>query len=305
MAKGHYRHSSLSPSFLQASRPSAVTYETLKRSLQTDRLCFLNRHLSLHLQSPHSSPLAPATPANSPLPQGLKAREAEAWEEPGAFVGIQDPRLEGALHLLLVQQQLRARARARAGSARLRVPSTPEGMPSSSPAGSDSESSECEAPRTALSTEAQPDRWHPRSTGQGSSWTKETYVATQDCPLDKPLDLSDRGRCRDISKSTGQPLPLSPTVVHTPSPQLPTLSRPLTHSPLTLSNSSTETRAQEPEEHSAPKVRIPILSSFFLHIHCKMVVTLPWAAFSLSHQLMPKSSLAVLFTLQWKETNTY
>ncbi|XP_021502011.1 RBBP8 N-terminal-like protein isoform X2 [Meriones unguiculatus] len=246
-----YEHSLRVDSFLRASRPSAVAYETLKRSLQTDRLCFLNRHLSLHLQSPHSSPLAPATPANSPLPQGPKAREAEAWEEPGALVGIQDPRLEGALHLLLVQQQLRARARA--GSARMRVPSTPEEMPSSSPAGSDSESSECEAPRTALSAEARPDGWYPRSTHQGSPWRKETHVATQDCPPDKPLDLSDRGRCRDISKSTGQSLPLSPTVVHTPSPQLPTLSRPLTHSPHTLSNGSLETRAQEPEEHSVPK----------------------------------------------------
>ncbi|EGW11054.1 CDK5 and ABL1 enzyme substrate 2 [Cricetulus griseus] len=121
-------------SFLRACRPSAIAYETLKRSLQTDRLCLLNRHLSLHLQSPHSSPLAPAVAANNPLPQGPKTREAEAWEEPGTFVGIQDPRLEGALHLLLVQQQLRARARA--GSARLRVPSAQEDEPTSPPAGS-------------------------------------------------------------------------------------------------------------------------------------------------------------------------
>lgn len=78
-------------------------------------------------------------------------------------------------------------------------------------------------------------------------------MATQDCPPDKPLDLSDRGRCRDISKATGQPLPLSPTIVHTLSPQLSTLSRPLTHSSHTLSNGSTESRAQESEEYSAPK----------------------------------------------------
>ncbi|KAH0515326.1 RBBP8 N-terminal-like protein [Microtus ochrogaster] len=137
-----YEHGLPVDSFLRASRPSALAYETLKRSLQTDRLCLLNRHLSLHLQSPHRSPPAPATAAKSPLLQGLKTREAEAWEEPGALMGIQDPRLEGALHLLLVQQQLRARARARAGSARLRVPSTQENMPSSPPAVSDSESSE-------------------------------------------------------------------------------------------------------------------------------------------------------------------
>lgn len=180
------------------------------------------------------------------------------------MVGVQDPRLEGALHLLLVQQHLRARARA--STARLRVPSTPEEMPSSPPADSDSESSDSEAPKPALSTEAQPDGWHPRPTGQSSSPRKETLVATQDCPPDKPLDLSDRGRCRDISKSTGQPLPLSPT----PGSQLPTLSRPLIHSSHTLSNSSTETRAQESEEYSTPKVRIPALSSASTQLHCRM-----------------------------------
>ncbi|XP_035303007.1 RBBP8 N-terminal-like protein [Cricetulus griseus] len=235
-------------SFLRACRPSAIAYETLKRSLQTDRLCLLNRHLSLHLQSPHSSPLAPAVAANNPLPQGPKTREAEAWEEPGTFVGIQDPRLEGALHLLLVQQQLRARARA--GSARLRVPSAQEDEPTSPPAGSGFES---EAPRTALSTETQPDGWSPQSPGQGSPPRKETHVTTKDCSPDKPLDLSDRGRCRDIPKLTCQPLPLSTTVVHTHSPQLPTLSRPKTHSPHTPSNGSPQTRAQEPEEHSPSK----------------------------------------------------
>ncbi|XP_036040231.1 RBBP8 N-terminal-like protein [Onychomys torridus] len=238
-------------SFLRVSRPSAIAYETLKRCLQTDRLCLLNRHLSLHLQSPHSSPLAPAIAANSPLPQGLKTREAEAWEEPGALVGMQDPQLEGALQLLLVQQQLQAQARA--GRARLRGPST-QHVPPSPPAASDSENSESGAPRTALSTEAQPDGWHPQATGQCSPPREEIHVTTQDCPPDKPLDLSDRGRCRDIPKSTGQPLPLSTTVVHTPSPQPTTLSRPMIHSPHTLSNDgSTQTRAQEPEEHSTPK----------------------------------------------------
>ncbi|GAB1287315.1 RBBP8 N-terminal-like [Apodemus speciosus] len=245
-----YEHGLPVDSFLRASRPSAIAFETLKHTLQTDRLCLLNRHLSLHLQSPHSSPLASAAAPNSPLPHGPKAREAETWEEPGALVGMQDPRLEGALHLLLVQQHLRARARA--STARLRVPSAPEEMPSSPPAGSDSGSSDSEAPKSALSTEAQPDSWHPRSTGQ----RQETHMATQDCPPDKPLDLSDRGRCRDISKVTGQPLPLSPTIVHTPSPQLPTLSRPLTHSSHSLSNGSTETRAQESEEYSTPKIEL-------------------------------------------------
>lgn len=188
------------------------------------------------------------------------------------MAGMQDPRLEGALHLLLVQQHLRARARA--STARLRVPSAPEETPSSPPAGSDSGSSDSEAPKPALSTEAQPDSWHPPSTGQGSSQRQETHVATQDCPPDKPLDLSDRGRCRDISKATGQPLPLSPTIVHTLSPQLPTLSRPLTHSSHTLSNGSTESRAQESEEYSTPKVRISALSSASTQLHCRMALHL-------------------------------
>lgn len=186
---------------------------------------------------------------------------------------MQDPRLEGALHLLLVQQHLRARARA--STARMRVPSAPEEMSTSPPAGLDFESSDSKAPKPALSTETQPDGWHPQSTGQSSSQRKETHVATQDCSPDKPLDLSDRGRCRDISKPMGQPLPLSPTIVHTPSPQLPTLSRPLIHSSHTLSNGSTETRAQESEEYSTLKVRIPALSSASMQLHCKVVLHLP------------------------------
>lgn len=210
-------------------------------------------------------------------------------------MGIQDPRLEGALHLLLVQQQLRARARA--GSARLRVPSAQEDMPSSPPAGSDSESSESEPPRTALSTEAQPDGWHAQSASQCSPPRKEIQLTIQDCPPDKPLDLSDRGRCRDILKSTSQPLPLNTTVAHTPSPQLPTLSRPVIHSPHTLSNGSTQARTQEPEEHSTPKVRVPVLSSLSMPLHYRMAFTSPRAAFSLLHQFVPKSSLTVLFTL--------
>ncbi|KAL1786718.1 RBBP8 N-terminal [Sigmodon hispidus] len=231
-----YEHGFPVDSFLRASRPSAIAYETLKHSLKTNRLCLLNRHLSLHLQSPHGGP----------LPQSLKTREAEGWEEPGGLVGIQDPRLEGALHLLLVQQQLRAQA----GSARLRVPSTQEDIPSSPAVGLDSES---ETPKTALSTEVQPDGWHPQSTGQHSPPRKEIHVTTQDYPPDKPLDLSDRGRCQDIPKSTSQPLLLSTPAVHTPNPQLSTLSRPMINTPHTLSNGGTQTRPQDPEEHSTPK----------------------------------------------------
>ncbi|XP_029424286.1 RBBP8 N-terminal-like protein [Nannospalax galili] len=254
-----YEHGLPLDSFLRASRPSAMAYEALKRSLQADRLCLLNPHPSLRQRSPHSSPPTPAAAAHSPRSQSLKAGEAAAWEEPtglpGTLVGIQDPRLEGALQLLLAQQQLRAWARA--GTARPRGLSTPEVMPSSPRASSDSESSEKEAPGTTPSTAAQPGEPHPPPTGPGGGRRKETRVATQDCPPDKPLDLSDRGRCWDAPKSTGKPLSPSPTVVHTPSPQPPALSRLLTRSPWALSNGTKKTGVQEPEEPCASKVRGP------------------------------------------------
>lgn len=122
-------------------------------------------------------------------------------------------------------------------------------------------------------------------------------MTTQECPPDKPLDLSDRGRCRDSLKSTSQPLPLNTTAAHAPSPQLPTLSRPVIHSPHTLNNGNTQARTQEPEEHSTPKVRVPVLALFSMPLHYRMAFTSPWAAFSLMHQFVPKSSLTVLFTL--------
>nr|XP_045013389.1 RBBP8 N-terminal-like protein [Jaculus jaculus]XP_045013390.1 RBBP8 N-terminal-like protein [Jaculus jaculus] len=259
-----YEHGLPLDSFLQASRPSA--YESLKRSLQAERLCLLNRHLSLHLRSPHHSSLAPATASRSPQPHSLKAGEMEGWEEPtglsglpGALVGIHDPRLEGALHLLLAQQHLKERARA--SSARLRGPSMPEEMPTSPPASSDSETSDSEAPKTALSTAAHPGGQHPQPTGPGSSWRKKTYIVTQNCAPDKPLDLSDRGRGRDTPKSSVQALSLGPTASHTLRPQSLTPSRSLSQSPQPLSNGTKGTKAPEPKEPShalsCPYVSLP------------------------------------------------
>ncbi|XP_015352567.1 RBBP8 N-terminal-like protein [Marmota marmota marmota] len=239
-----YRHSLPPDSFQRASQSSALTRESLQRSLQADRLCLLNRHLPLPLRTPHSSP----------QPQGLKAREAEAWEEPvsllglpGTLVGMQDPRLEGALHLLLAQQ-LRAQ---RAASARLRGPATSEETPPSPPVGLDSEIPESEVPGAALAPADLPGGWQVEPTGPVSPQSKEV-TATQDSAPDKPLDLSDRGRDRDAPKSTGQPGPFSPAVAHTPSPEPPTLSGPLIFSPQALSNDTKETRAPEPKESPTP-----------------------------------------------------
>ncbi|XP_045372185.2 RBBP8 N-terminal-like protein isoform X1 [Camelus bactrianus] len=213
-------HSLSLDSFLQAPRPSAQTRESLQGPLQADRLCLLSRRLSLHLRSPNSSPRAPTTAPRGPLPPGLKAGEAEAWEEPagllglpGTLVGMRDPRLEGALRLLLAQQ---LRARGSPSGARRRGPPMPGETPPSPPAGSDSEGPEGETAGAAL-----PRGQHPQTTGPGSPGDKEV-TATQDHVPDTPLDLSERGRGRDGAlQPASQPGSLSPTTAHTPSPEPP------------------------------------------------------------------------------------
>ncbi|XP_069352337.1 LOW QUALITY PROTEIN: RBBP8 N-terminal-like protein [Eulemur rufifrons] len=249
-----YEHSLPLDSFLRASRPSAVTCESLKPSPQAERLCLLNHRLSLHLRSPHSRPLAPAAAPGGPRLQGLKAREAEAWEEPtgllglpSTLVGMQDSRLEGALHLLLAQQ---LRARARAGGARPGGPAAPGETQPSPPVGSDSEGPESEVARAAPATAVLSGGRHPQPPGPGCPSRKEA-TAAQDYAPDKPLDLSDRGRGRDAPKPAGQPGSLSPTIAHTPSPEPPTPSEALTHSPQALSNGTKGTRAPELEEPPA------------------------------------------------------
>ncbi|XP_057559871.1 RBBP8 N-terminal-like protein isoform X2 [Hippopotamus amphibius kiboko] len=243
-------------SFLQASRPSAKTRESLKRSLQADRLCLLNRHLALHLGSPRGSPRAPATAPSGPQPQGIQAGEVEAWEEPagllglpGARVGVRDPQLEGALPLLLAQQ-LRARGQARsarqAGSARPRGPQGPGETPPSPPAGSDSEGPEGEVTGAALRRGQQ-----PRPAGPGSPREKEA-TATRDYVPDKPLDLSERGRGRGrdgAPKPASQPRSLSPPSARTPSPEPPLGGEPPSQG---LSNGTKGAREPEAEETPAP-----------------------------------------------------
>uniref|UniRef100_A0A8C0Z574 DNA endonuclease Ctp1 N-terminal domain-containing protein n=1 Tax=Canis lupus familiaris TaxID=9615 RepID=A0A8C0Z574_CANLF len=241
-----YEHSLPLDSFLRASRPPVTAYESLKRSLQADRLCLLNRHLSLHLQSPHRSPQVPATAPGGPRPQGLKAGEEEAWEEPvgllglpGALVDMRDPRLEGALHLLLAQQ---LRAQGRVGSARLRGPPTPGGTPPSPPVSSDSEGPQGEAAGAAPSGGG-----HVQPAGPGSPRGKEA-TATRDYVPDKPLDLSERGRGRDAPKPPDRPGSLSPPTAHTPG-----LEPPAQSGPWGLSNGTKGARAPEPEEPTTPE----------------------------------------------------
>ncbi|XP_021533462.1 RBBP8 N-terminal-like protein [Neomonachus schauinslandi] len=246
-----YEHSLPLDSFLRASRPPATAYESLKRSLQADHLCLLNHHLSLHLQSPHCSPQVPATAPRGPQPQGLKAGEAEAWDEPvgllglpGALVDVRDPRLKGALHLLLAQQ---LRAQGQVGSARLRGPPTPAGTPPSPPVSSDSEGPQGEAAGAALSGGG-----HTQPTGPGSPRGQEDR-ATRDYVPDKPLDLSERGRGRHAPKPPGWPGSLSPPSAHTPSLAPPQgVELPARSGPRGLSNGTKEARAPEPEGPAAP-----------------------------------------------------
>ncbi|EHB17810.1 hypothetical protein GW7_09749 [Heterocephalus glaber] len=247
-----YEHSLPLDSFLRASGPAVRAYESLKRPLQTDHFCLLDRHLSLHLQSPHNSPPALAPAPHSPQPWVLKA--GEAWEEPvgllglpGALVGMQDPRLEGVLHLLLAQRQLCARARA--GSDTLRGPPPMGGTPPSPPVGWDSDSPEHEVLGAALTTAALPGGRHPQTAG--SSPQKEAG-GTQDYAPDKPLDLSDPGRSKDAPKSASQAESLSSKLACPLSPEPLTLSRALTHSPPTLSNGTQGPTEPEPEGSPTP-----------------------------------------------------
>nr|XP_023417727.1 RBBP8 N-terminal-like protein isoform X1 [Cavia porcellus] len=247
-----YEHSLPLDSLLRASGASVPAYEPLKRPLQADRFCLLNRPLSLHLQSPNSRPLASATALHGPQPWALKA--GEVWEEPtsllglpNALVGMQDPRLEGALHLLLAQRQLCALARA--GADPLRSPPPPRATPPSPPVDSDSESPELEVAGAALATAALPGGQHLPPTG-GSP--RKEAVAIQDYAPDKPLDLSDPGRSKVSPNSASQSGPLSPKLTHPGSPEPLTLPRPMNHNTKTLSNGTQGATESEPELEGPP-----------------------------------------------------
>ncbi|XP_013000110.1 RBBP8 N-terminal-like protein [Cavia porcellus] len=264
-----YEHSLPLDSLLRASGASVPAYEPLKRPLQADRFCLLNRPLSLHLQSPNSRPLASATALHGPQPWALKA--GEVWEEPtsllglpNALVGMQDPRLEGALHLLLAQRQLCALARA--GADPLRSPPPPRATPPSPPVDSDSESPELEVAGAALATAALPGGQHLPPTG-GSP--RKEAVAIQDYAPDKPLDLSDPGRSKVSPNSASQSGPLSPKLTHPGSPEPLTLPRPMNHNTKTLSNGTQGATESEPELEGPPTPMEP--SQPLLGVHLSLL----------------------------------
>lgn len=158
---------------------------------------------------------------------------------------------------MLLAQQLRAQGRV--GSARLRGPWGPRGTPPSPPADSDSEGPEGEAARETLSR-----RRHPQPAGPGSPQGKEG-TATQDYVPDKPLDLSERGRCRaSTPKPANQSGSLSPPQVPTPSPEPPQgVGPPAQCGAQRLSNGTQEAKEPKAEEHPSSPVRdqAPFLGS--------------------------------------------
>ncbi|XP_006896999.1 PREDICTED: RBBP8 N-terminal-like protein [Elephantulus edwardii] len=232
-------------SLLRTSRPSVLAFEALKSSLQADRLSLLSRHLALHLRSPRNSPLAPTTAPGGAQPKILKVMESESWEEPTGLLGLpgaldsRDPQLEGTLHLLLAQQQLRARA----ASVRSGGLPGPGGTLPSPPAGSDSESPEgLQSAGAALARGA----WHgdrcPRPPDLDSLREEEAAVVQAYTP-DTPLDLSKpTHHCGLPRPKAGSCSPESPRRA-----TLPAQSSPRIPSPWTLSSGPKGARALELE----------------------------------------------------------
>eukprot|EP00069_Balaena_mysticetus_P002767 bmy_16432T0 len=261
---------------LPEPRAPDMPCESPKRSLQADRLCHLNRHLALPRGSPHRGPQAPATAPSGPQPQGLKAREVEAWEEPagllglpGALAGVRDPRLEGALHLLLAQQLW---ARGRAGGAGLRGPPVPGKTPPSPPAGSHSE-----GPGGGAAGAALPRGQHPQPAGPGSPGAKEA-TATQDYVPDKPLDLSEWGRGREgAPKPASLPGSLSPPGAHTPSPKPPQGVEPSAQSGVQGLSDGTK-GAKEPEVEEPPPSTVRDQALLLASTRPTQSTQRPWAA---------------------------
>ncbi|OWK02989.1 hypothetical protein Celaphus_00007760, partial [Cervus elaphus hippelaphus] len=91
---------------------------------------------------------------------------------------------------------------------------------------------------------------HPQPAGPGSPQGKEG-TTTQDYVPDKPLDLSERGRCRaSAPKPANQSGSLSPPRAPTPSPEPPQgVGPPAQCGAQRLSNGTQEAREPEAKEH--------------------------------------------------------
>ncbi|XP_051832666.1 RBBP8 N-terminal-like protein [Antechinus flavipes] len=231
----------------QDSREAASSYESLKLTARSEHLCLLNRHLSLHrfgLRSHCSSP----TGTQSFSRRGLKGEEGEEvrsrlqedWEDrpafldlPGAIVYMRDQRLEGTLQFLeqrerlqylLAQQQLRGlRVRVESSRDRDTAPAEREEKPPSPPHQTiDSEGKETrkeEKHPPCKEPSAEPVR-PLLPVVSDCSEPREKEEDTRNYVLDKPLDLSDYGRCREAPRLPDWLKSPSPPETRTPSPKL-------------------------------------------------------------------------------------
>nr|XP_020837194.1 RBBP8 N-terminal-like protein isoform X2 [Phascolarctos cinereus] len=230
----------------QDSRESASSYESLKLTARSEHLCLLNRHLSLHrfgLRSHCSSPTGTQSFSRSGLKGGegeeVRSRLQEDWEDrpafldlPGAIVYMRDQRLEGTLQFLeqrerlqylLAQQQLRGlRARVESTRDRDTAPAEREEKAPSSPhqaadsGGKETQKEEKHPPREPCAEPMRP----LLLVGSDCSEAREKEETSRNYVLDKPLDLSDYGRCREAPRLPDWLKSPSPPEIRSPSPRL-------------------------------------------------------------------------------------
>ncbi|XP_036604244.1 RBBP8 N-terminal-like protein [Trichosurus vulpecula] len=230
----------------QDSREAASSYESLKLTARSEHLCLLNRHLSLHrfgLRSNCSSPPGAQSISRSGLKGGegdeVRSRLQEDWEDrpafldlPGAIVYMRDQRLEGTLQFLeqrerlqylLAQQQLRGlRVRVESTRDRDTAPGEPEEKPPSPPhqtadsGGKETRKEEKHPPRQSCAEPVRP----LLLVGSDCSEPREKEETSRNYALDKPLDLSDYGRCREAPRLPDWLKSPSPPETRSPSPRL-------------------------------------------------------------------------------------
>ncbi|XP_072489451.1 RBBP8 N-terminal-like protein [Notamacropus eugenii] len=230
----------------QDSREPASSYESLKLTARSEQLCLLNRHLSLHrfgLRSHCSSPPGAQNLSRSGLKGGegeeVRSRLQEDWEDrpafldlPGAIVYMRDQRLEGTLQFLeqrerlqylLTQQQLRGlRVRVESTRDRDTAPVEPEQKQPSSPhqvadsGGKETRKEEKHPPREPCAEPVRP----LLLVRSDFSEPKEKEETSRSCALDKPLDLSDYGRCREAPRLPDWLKSPSSPETRSPSPRL-------------------------------------------------------------------------------------
>ncbi|XP_007475664.2 RBBP8 N-terminal-like protein isoform X1 [Monodelphis domestica] len=225
------------------SRETASSYESLKLTARSEHLCLLNRHLSLHrfgLRSHCPSPTGAQSFSRGGLKGGegeeVRSRLQEDWEDrqafldlPGAIVYMRDQRLEGTLQFLeqreklqylLAQQQLRG-LRVRVESTRDRDSELEEKQSSPPQQAADSGGKETRREEKHALREPCPETVRPPLlVGSDCSEPREKEEMIRNYALDKPLDLSDYGRCREGSRLPGWLKSPSSPETRSPSPRL-------------------------------------------------------------------------------------